>query len=349
RVRIARRLEGNHAIGPAVAIQVDRLGDRGGQRRDGFPHDLYKRRGGRERGAFQDGFVDDNLVTVAGDCAGRFAARVFRVNSQRGLRRRAGEEAEPEQRPYHRHGDGEHRDRITEYGRQALCHNVLLPRMTSAKGGYRVIPSEARNLALTPSSTQQGGIPRFARNDTIPLASKDQPNQLRKRVGDDTAAEHARKGPRRVKIEQPCALRLDAHRRALDMPHRSVLAADVDAGAAPHARGEGFASTNRVLVDGERRAVVLAQQATGAALLFIDPDVKDTGPAKDRLERAERAEEGALRAAFGEEGQHDDQAQKKRDEDAELERRLGGAHLGKLGDRLERAEPHAVRGLERSR
>jgi DNA helicase-2/ATP-dependent DNA helicase PcrA len=29
-----------------------------------------------------------------------------------------------------------------------------------------VIPSEARNLALTPSSADQGGIPRFARNDT---------------------------------------------------------------------------------------------------------------------------------------------------------------------------------------
>src|SRR5208337_769401 len=129
-----------------------------------------------------------------------------------------------------------------------------------------------------------------------------------------------RKDPRSEKIEQPCALRLDAHRRALDMPHRSVLAADVNAGAAPHAGGEGLAGANRVLVDSERRAVVLAQQATGAALLFNDPDVKDAGPAHDRLEGAEWAEEGALRPPFGKKGQHDNQAQKKRDEDPELER-----------------------------
>ena len=150
-----------------------------------------------------------------------------------------------------------------------------------------------------------------------------QPNQPLQRVGDDTAAEHAGKSPRRVKIEQPRPLRVHAYRRALDMPHRGVLAADLDAGAAAHARAKHLAGANRLLIDGHGGAIVLAQQAPGAALFFIIPDIKDAGPAEDRLEGAEWAKEGALRAPFGEERQHDNQAQKKRDEDAELECRLG--------------------------
>src|SRR5271157_2674582 len=126
-------------------------------------------------------------------------------------------------------------------------------------------------------------------------------------MGDDAATKHRGEEPPRIKKEQPRALRLEAHRRALDVPDRSVLAANVDAGAAAHAGGEGFAGANRLLVDGHRRAIVLAQQAAGPAFFFVDPYLKDAGPAEDRLEGAERAEESALGAPLGKERQHNHQ------------------------------------------
>jgi len=67
---------------------------------------------------------------------------------------------------------------------------------------------------------------------------------------------------------------------------------------------------------------------------------------EDRLERAKRAEEGALCSFLGQQGQSDDQASKQDDKDSVLDHPhcIASGHVFRYC--LEGAEPHAVRRFE---
>jgi len=127
------------------------------------------------------------------------------------------------------------------------------------------------------------------------------------------------------------------------MIEQGLLGAGIYAFTAFCARGLDSSPAEALFVDGKCWASLDALIALNAFIL-VEAYLKDICLVGNGLQRAERAEEPALGPPFCQNGQHNDETDKKGDKDDRLNKNFDGSNFHILSDRFERAQPFTIGG-----